>query len=47
MKGPLDVLGALCTVQCARYYKKYRKTMNSLDKANPQAVKEFEEWMED
>lgn len=47
MKGLTDVYGAFCTSKCAKYFKQYRHTMNSLEKANPQATKEFNEWMED
>lgn len=47
MRGPIDVLGAFCTVQCSKYFKRYRKTMNSVEKANPNAEKDFADWMED
>lgn len=47
MRGITDVYGAFCKTKVAKYFKQYRRTMNSLEKANPSAEKELESWLED
>ena len=47
MKGQIDVLGALCTTQCAKYYKRFNKIINSVEKVDSNKVKAFDDWMED
>lgn len=46
MKGPLDVVGALCTAQCAKYFKRFTKTVNSTETLNSNKNEAFERWME-
>ena len=47
MAGITDVYGAFCKNKVAKYFKSYRRTMNSLEKANKQADKELEDWLND
>ena len=47
MKGPVDLMGAWCTAKCAKYYKKFQRTINSIEKVDAGKVKLFDDWMED
>ena len=47
MKGLTDVYGAFCKNKVAKYFKSYRHTMNSVEKANPSAEKDMADWLED
>lgn len=47
MTGLSDVYGAFCKSKCARYFRQYRHTMNSVEKANPSAEKDFSDWLND
>ena len=46
MTGVSDLYSAFCKSKVAKYFKSYRRTMNSLEKANPSAEKELENWLE-
>lgn len=46
MKGPVNVVGAWCTAQCAKYFKKYTKTVNSTEALDPKKNNAFNDWME-
>lgn len=45
MAGITDLYHGFCKNKVAKYFKSYRKTMNSLEKANKQADQELEDWL--
>lgn len=47
MKGLSDLYGSFCKTKCAKYFKQYRHVMNKVEKKNPTADQDFEDWLED
>lgn len=47
MAGITDLYKAVCKTKCAKYFRQYRRITNDIEKANPQADKALEDWLED
>lgn len=47
MAGISDLYSGFCKAKVAKYFKSYRKTMNSLEKANPTADQQLSDWLDD
>lgn len=47
MTTPAGVVSAWCKSQCARYYKKYVKAVNSTETIDSTKNAAFNDWMEE